>query len=74
MVRLKDKIKKSEVIKDFDFNSSMVRLKARPDGKRVGVFYYFNSSMVRLKERSIIQEFDVIIFQFQYGAIESSLP
>ncbi len=55
----------------INFNSSMVRLRVTSSLDVLGLLHHFNSSMVRLRaSENDFAKALVMIFQFQYGAIE----
>ena len=54
------------------FNSTLVRLKVNDIWRAVKTDADFNSTLVRLKDDNIERiKFDVKIFQFHFGTIES---
>ena len=60
---------------EFNFNSSMVRLKPNDLCHSLKEFHYFNSSMVRLKLEicCAIASYQAL-FQFLYGSIKACTP
>ena len=53
------------------FNSNMVRLRETLSARLRISGQHFNSNMVRLRDVLDLENQDVYIFQFQYGAIKS---